>query len=76
MAAHRQITQEFNFSADNPLVDTEAREIYYGANFQAAAVTSAMEKVRLALQISQTTHFSPTPPFRPPFYTKTTLLYY
>lgn len=37
--------------SDNPLVDVEAKEVYYGANFQAAAITSAMEKTRTALQM-------------------------
>ncbi|OCL12421.1 phenylalanine ammonia-lyase [Glonium stellatum] len=49
--ANQQITTELNSSADNPLVDVEAKEVYYGANFQAAAVTSAMEKTRSALQM-------------------------
>lgn len=51
MSAHRQVAQELNSSADNPLVDVDAKEVYYGANFQAAAITSAMEKSRLALQM-------------------------
>ena len=50
-SAHHQLTTELNSSADNPLVDVEAKDVYYGANFQAAAVTSAMEKTRLALQM-------------------------
>ncbi|KAH8880798.1 phenylalanine ammonia-lyase [Thozetella sp. PMI_491] len=49
--AFSQISVELNSSCDNPLVDSAARDIYYGCNFQAAAVTSAMEKVRLALQM-------------------------
>ncbi|KAL4892225.1 L-Aspartase-like protein [Aspergillus ambiguus] len=51
MLADRQISTELNSSCDNPLVDTVNREIYCGANFQAAAVTSAMEKTRLCLQM-------------------------
>ncbi|KAG2421918.1 phenylalanine ammonia-lyase [Aspergillus terreus] len=51
MLADRQISTELNSSCDNPLVDTVNREIYCGANFQAAAVTSAMEKTRLSLQM-------------------------
>ncbi|RAL14782.1 aromatic amino acid ammonia-lyase [Aspergillus homomorphus CBS 101889] len=51
LLADRQLTTELNSSCDNPLVDTENSEIYCGANFQAAAVTSAMEKTRLSLQM-------------------------
>ncbi|KAF3484392.1 phenylalanine ammonia-lyase [Arthroderma uncinatum] len=51
MLADRQITIELNSSCDNPLVDSSTHDIYYGCNFQAAVVTSAMEKVRLALQM-------------------------
>ncbi|KAF9892677.1 hypothetical protein FE257_001079 [Aspergillus nanangensis] len=51
LLADRQISTELNSSCDNPLVDTVNREIYCGANFQAAAVTSAMEKTRLCLQM-------------------------
>lgn len=51
LSANSQITTELNSSADNPIVDADAQEVYYGANFQAAAVTSAMEKTRLAIQM-------------------------
>ncbi|PYI31375.1 phenylalanine ammonia-lyase [Aspergillus indologenus CBS 114.80] len=51
LLADRQLTTELNSSCDNPLVDTAHGEIYCGANFQAAAVTSAMEKTRLSLQM-------------------------
>lgn len=51
LSADHQVTTELNSSADNPLVDVDSGEVYYGANFQAAAVTSAMEKTRLALQM-------------------------
>lgn len=51
LLADQQIHIELNSSCDNPLVDSDANEIYYGCNFQAASVTSAMEKVRLALQM-------------------------
>lgn len=51
LLAHRQITIELNSSCDNPLVDSSSEDIYYGCNFQAAVVTSAMEKVRLSLQM-------------------------
>src|SRR5712671_5170185 len=36
-------------ATDNPLVDAETNEIHHGGNFQAMAVTNAMEKTRLAL---------------------------
>jgi len=49
--AEQQISIELNSSCDNPLVDTESGDILYGCNFQAASVTSAMEKVRLSLQM-------------------------
>ncbi|KUI70371.1 Phenylalanine ammonia-lyase [Cytospora mali] len=51
LLAHRQITTELNSSCDNPLVDSREHDIYYGCNFQAAVVTSAVEKVRLSLQM-------------------------
>ncbi|KUL82874.1 hypothetical protein ZTR_09025 [Talaromyces verruculosus] len=51
LLADQQIRIELNSSCDNPLVDSDANDIYYGCNFQAASVTSAMEKVRLALQM-------------------------
>jgi phenylalanine ammonia-lyase len=51
LLADQQISIELNSSCDNPLVDSDANDIYYGCNFQAAAVTSAMEKARLALQM-------------------------
>jgi len=36
-------------ATDNPLVNGETGEIHHGGNFQAMAVTNAMEKTRLAL---------------------------
>jgi phenylalanine ammonia-lyase len=36
-------------ATDNPLVDSETNEVHHGGNFQAMAVTNAMEKTRLAL---------------------------
>ncbi len=36
-------------ATDNPLVDAETKEVHHGGNFQAMAVTNAMEKTRLAL---------------------------
>lgn len=44
MLAHQQITIECNSATDNPL---ESRgQMLHGGNFQAKAVTSAMEKIR------------------------------
>lgn len=51
LLADQQVTTEINSACDNPLVDAVNKEIYCGANFQAAAVTSAMEKTRLCLQM-------------------------
>lgn len=51
LLAERQITVELNSSCDNPLVDATTGDILYGCNFQAASVTSAMEKTRLSLQM-------------------------
>ncbi|KAF1912204.1 L-Aspartase-like protein [Ampelomyces quisqualis] len=49
--ADRQITVELNSSCDNPLVNVESGDILYNCNFQAVAVTTAVEKTRLALQM-------------------------
>lgn len=50
MSAERQLTVEINSTTDNPVVNVSDNDIHCGANFQAAAVTSATEKIRLALQ--------------------------
>lgn len=47
--AHQQISIECNSATDNPLV-TPKGEFLHGGNFQAKAVTSAMEKTRQAVQ--------------------------
>lgn len=49
--AHEQITIECNSTTDNPLIDTEGEAIHHGGNFQAASITSAMEKTRCCLQM-------------------------
>ena len=36
-------------ATDNPLVDSDTGTIHHGGNFQAMAITNAMEKTRLAL---------------------------
>ncbi|KAF5348633.1 hypothetical protein D9758_006871 [Tetrapyrgos nigripes] len=43
------ITRECNSTTDNPLVDGETGRVHNGGNFQAMAVTNAMEKTRLSL---------------------------
>ncbi|KAF3098996.1 hypothetical protein TWF706_006581 [Orbilia oligospora] len=47
----KQITTELNSTQDNPVIDSKSGEIYFCCNFQAASVTSAMEKTRGALQM-------------------------
>ncbi|KAG7098604.1 Phenylalanine ammonia-lyase str11 [Marasmius oreades] len=49
LSALSAVTQECNSTTDNPLIDGETGEIHHGGNFQAMAVTNAMEKTRLAL---------------------------
>jgi phenylalanine ammonia-lyase len=51
LQCHTQIITECNSTTDNPLVDASNGHILHGGNFQAMAVTSAMEKVRSSLQI-------------------------
>ncbi|CAM1509751.1 Fc.00g000860.m01.CDS01 [Cosmosporella sp. VM-42] len=46
-----QLTVELNSTSDNPVIDVKARDVYSGANFQAASVASAMERTRLSLQM-------------------------
>lgn len=50
LLAHQQVTIEINSVTDNPLVDTSRDRMLHGGNFQAKAVTSAMEKVRQGCQ--------------------------
>ncbi|KAJ7622840.1 phenylalanine ammonia-lyase [Mycena polygramma] len=49
LSSLRTITQECNSTTDNPLVDGETGEVHHGGNFQAMAVTNAMESSRLSL---------------------------
>ena len=49
--AHEQVTTECNSTTDNPLIDLESDAIHHGGNFQAASITSAMEKTRCCLQM-------------------------
>lgn len=48
--AHHQLTIELNSVTDNPLIDTATGRVFHGGNFQARAVTSAVEKLRQGLQ--------------------------
>lgn len=36
---------------DNPLLDLAEERVYYGGNFQAAGITSAMEKTMGVIQM-------------------------
>jgi phenylalanine ammonia-lyase len=45
----KTITLECNSTTDNPLFDGEKGEVHHGGNFQAMAVTNAMETTRLGL---------------------------
>ncbi|KAF8653331.1 hypothetical protein AX16_004031 [Volvariella volvacea WC 439] len=47
--AMESLTIECNSTTDNPLIDGETGIVHHGGNFQAMAVTNAMEKTRLAL---------------------------
>ncbi|PFH51550.1 hypothetical protein AMATHDRAFT_74899 [Amanita thiersii Skay4041] len=49
LSALQAVTQECNSTTDNPLIDGETGHIHHGGNFQAMAVTNAMEKTRLSL---------------------------
>ncbi|KAG6903034.1 hypothetical protein C0995_007467 [Termitomyces sp. Mi166 len=49
LAALAAVTQECNSTTDNPLIDGDTGEVHHGGNFQAMAITNAMEKTRLAL---------------------------
>ncbi|KAB8226871.1 aromatic amino acid ammonia-lyase [Aspergillus alliaceus] len=48
--ASLQIQRELNSTTDNPLLDTASDEVHHCGNFQAASVTSAMEKTMTAMQ--------------------------
>lgn len=50
LLAHKQVVIKINSVTDNPLVDTESGKMFHGGNFQARAITSAMEKVRQGCQ--------------------------
>jgi phenylalanine ammonia-lyase len=50
MLSWQQLDIEFNSVTDNPLIDVAEETIFHGGNFQAKAVSSAMEKTRIGLQ--------------------------
>lgn len=45
-----QVSVELNSTTDNPLFDAANQTIHHGGNFQAASITSAMEKTTNAMQ--------------------------
>ncbi|KAJ3878170.1 L-Aspartase-like protein [Lentinula edodes] len=49
LASLATVTKECNSTTDNPLVDGTTGHVHHGGNFQAMAVTNAMEKTRLSL---------------------------
>ena len=50
LLAYKQVMIECNSVTDNPLTDIQGGKILHGGNFQAKAITSAMEKTRQACQ--------------------------
>lgn len=48
--AQTQIQRELNSTTDNPLVDTDDDRILHGGNFQAAVITSTMDRARLGIE--------------------------
>ncbi|KAF1991970.1 putative phenylalanine ammonia-lyase [Aulographum hederae CBS 113979] len=51
LLASEQVATELNSTTDNPLLEVATETVHHGGNFQALAVTSAMEKTRSALQM-------------------------
>ncbi|RDA95416.1 hypothetical protein CP533_5385 [Ophiocordyceps camponoti-saundersi (nom. inval.)] len=51
MLADEQVQTELNSTTDNPVINSDTQTIHHGGNFQAAAVTSAMEKVSSSMQL-------------------------
>ncbi|CAN8106526.1 unnamed protein product [Discula destructiva] len=60
LLAQRQIETELNSTTDNPIVDVRGGDVLCGGNFQATAITSASEKMRLGLQMIGKMLFSQT----------------
>jgi len=50
LLATRQVEVELNSTTDNPLIDADNGRIHHGGNFQAMAITLAMEKTMTAVQ--------------------------
>jgi phenylalanine ammonia-lyase len=50
LLATSQIQTELNSTTDNPLINVESNHILHGGNFQAAIVTSTMDRTRLCLE--------------------------
>ncbi|KAJ4016006.1 hypothetical protein NW752_006939, partial [Fusarium irregulare] len=48
-SAEAQISIELNATTDNPLIDVDNSCVHHGGNFQAASLTSAMEKARTVI---------------------------
>ena len=49
--AAQQVQTELNSTTDNPFIDVASDVIHHGGNFQAASLTSAMEKTLNAVQM-------------------------
>lgn len=49
--AIQQLSIELNATQDNPVIDSDSREVHFCSNFQAASVSRAMEKTREGLQM-------------------------
>ncbi|KAJ5674492.1 L-Aspartase-like protein [Penicillium maclennaniae] len=49
--ALQQVRVELNSTTDNPLINLDDGNIYHGGNFQAAAITSSMEKTMSVMQM-------------------------
>ncbi|CAL5868712.1 uncharacterized protein PFLUO_LOCUS2939 [Penicillium psychrofluorescens] len=49
--ALQQVQTELNSTTDNPLLDPVEERAHHGGNFQAASITSAMEKTMTAMQM-------------------------
>ncbi|GIZ40181.1 hypothetical protein CKM354_000353300 [Cercospora kikuchii] len=60
LSAYAQISTELNSTSDNPSTDPAGGQVYCGGNFQASSITSAVEKMRLGLQMVGKMLFSQT----------------
>jgi phenylalanine ammonia-lyase len=48
--AQSQIVIDCNSTTDNPIIDADGERVLHGGNFQAQAITSAVEKIRQSAQ--------------------------